>query len=431
MNTSFRWGLCIWLCLLTQPASAWSKDYQTQYLLGDNDSRLSAKQNALAQIQLQAAQEAGTYIQGTTSLVNDQLEERINQVSAAIVAVAVISERFELSANGQQRLLLTARANVDESLLKQRVQAIQQQTNKAVELQKLAQDNGQMRQQLEQRQNQQPLLSALQEQQQKLASDNQQLRQQLQVLAKQRLPQAAPANIANVQQPSSVSDNTTSDAQSWLSHLVMTWRQTPVQAKVVLQQPSSDGQFADVLVQLDWQLSLVPSSPLAELCQRWTCLLGYAYRAPFDDANLTPLHQKLFRPISRLAHIDDKYINHWQLLTVQAYPPAEEQQQVAQFFANNQLATRAALAGQSFELPFLHYDNEQGALVIRIKGAMMTTKTTTYDSALRTGEFICAMAYSHQPCLGDELSPFVLHKMRVAAALLQQPVVLKAAVVGF
>jgi hypothetical protein len=425
---------------LTQQASAWSKDYQTQYLLGDNDSRLSAKQNALAQTQLQAAQEAGTYIQGSTSLVSDQLEERINQVSAAVVTVAVVSERFELTANGQLRLSLTARANVDESILKERVRAIQQEAGKAAELQKMAQANDQIRQQLDslaqQRQNQQPLLSALQEQQQKLAADNQQLRQQLQLLAKQRAAQAvAPPTTPNVQQPLSPLENNASDLQPWLAHLVATWQQTPMQAKVVLQRPSTDGQFYDLAVQVDWQLSLKPGSPLAELCQRWTCALGYAYRAPFDDANLSPLHQQLFRPISRLAHIDDKYINHWQLLTVQVYPPsnltAAEQQSLVSFFANNSLTARATLAGQSFELPFLHYDVEQNALVIRIKGAMNTTKTTVYDSGARTGEFICAMAYSKQLCVGDELSPFVLHRIRLTTEALQEPLVVKAVLVGF
>ena len=173
MNTHLTWGICAWLCLLATQSWAWSKDYQTQYVLGDNDSRLSAKQNALAQIQLQAAQEAGTYIQGSTRLVNDQLEEQIHQESAAVVTLSVLSERFELATNGQQKLYLAAKANVDESILQQRVRALQLQALKAEEMQKIVQDNGQMRQQLEaivqQRQSQQPLLSVIEAQQKKVS----------------------------------------------------------------------------------------------------------------------------------------------------------------------------------------------------------------------------------------------------------------------
>lgn len=160
-------SLSISCCLLLCATSgwAWNKDYQTEYVLGDSDSRLTAKQQALKQIQLQAMQEAGTYIQGQTQLLNDKLDEKINQVSAAIVKLQVLTEHFELTATGQQKLRLMARANVDESVLQQRVQVLQQETNQAKQ--------------------QQPILTAIQQEQQKLMLDNQLLRRQLQVLSQQ------------------------------------------------------------------------------------------------------------------------------------------------------------------------------------------------------------------------------------------------------
>ena len=63
MNIYWCLGWCVYLALLPQWVWAWTKDYQTQYLLGDNDSRLTAKQHALSQIQLQAMQEAGIKIE--------------------------------------------------------------------------------------------------------------------------------------------------------------------------------------------------------------------------------------------------------------------------------------------------------------------------------------------------------------------------------
>lgn len=434
MNTHLRWGVCAWLCVLATQSWAWSKDYQTQYVLGDNDSRLSAKQNALAQIQLQAAQEAGTYIQGSTRLVNDQLEEQIHQESAAVVTLTVLSERFELAANGQQKLYLAAKANVDESILQQRVRSLQIQALKAEEMQKIVQDNGQMRQQLEaivqQRQNQQPLLSVIEAQQKKLAEDNQKLREQLQVLAQQRSVSTLNTQVATAANtPIPATDN----VNAWLGRLWQQWQQTPVQTKLLAKKLSDDGQFYDIAVQVDWQLSLAAGSPLAELCQRWTCELGYAYKAPFNDANLTPLHQKLFRALSRLAHMDDKYVNHWQLLTLQAYPPsnlsASEQQQIAQFLANRQLVVNAIIAERAIDLPLIQYDAEQGALVIRLQGDVSSFNTSTYDSSTRMGGFMCAMAYSKRPCVGYESSSLVLHKVRVAAG--QSPMLVKAEVASF
>ena len=112
-------GMSCYLFFCATSAWAWNKDYQTEYVLGDSDSRLTAKQQALKQIQLQAMQEAGTYIQGQTQLLNDKLDEKINQVSAVIVKLQVLTEHFELTATGQQKLRLMARANVDESVLQQ------------------------------------------------------------------------------------------------------------------------------------------------------------------------------------------------------------------------------------------------------------------------------------------------------------------------
>ena len=89
----------------------------------------------------------------------------------------------------------------------------------------------------------------------------------------------------------------------------------------------------------------------------------------------------------------------------------------------------ATVASQLIELPLVQYDAEQGVLIIRIKGAMSSANTSAYDSATRTGSFICAMAYSKRPCVGAELSQLLLRKIRVDA--LQQPMVLKGSVVAF
>lgn len=366
--------LCLYLgmsCYLLTCASsvlAWNKDYQTEYVLGDSDSRLTAKQQALKQIQLQAMQEAGTYIQGQTQLLNDKLDEKINQVSAAIVKLQVLTEHFELTATGQQKLRLMARANVDESVLQQRVQALQQETNQAKQ--------------------QQPILTAIQQEQQKLMLDNQLLRRQLQVLSQQG---QLPANI-------SPTPTEQKDLSLWLMALQAQWQQTALTSKLLT---NADGTNQ---IKIDWRLSLKADTPLAQLCQRWTCQLGYAYKANLDDAWVTPLHQQLFRPFSRIVHIDDKYISHWQILTIQAYPTQALTAQEQQFLQHYQVQIYRNIANQSVTVPLVHFDAQQGALVVNMQGTVNGDELLAYDPQSRQGNLICALK-SPKQCTNLQLMP--------------------------
>lgn len=405
MNKLLRYGLCFGAIWLSVPSWAWVKEYQTEYLLGDNDSRLNAKQNALNQIQLQAMQEAGTYIQGQTQLLNEQLEERISQVSAAIVKLDVLSERFEFTTQGQQKLRLVARANVDESILQDRVRTLQIEANKVRNTDKLAQDNQQMRQQLQKME------------QQKLALENQLLRQKLSQL-EQAPPQLLSVSKSEAIRPvvmplqgteSSVAVVLTQEGQqtpfnesSFLMGLTQALQKTPVAVRVNSEEPV-------VKIQPDWRLSLTPESPLNALCRRWTCVLGYAYKAPFNDALTTPLHQQLFRPFSRVVHIDDKYISHWQLLTLQAYPPNNLTPQETQLIENYRLMVRVNIATEQFNMPLITYDKTQGALVVALQGAVNEPQMTAYNYQTRQGYVMCALTNSTKQCANTDLTQFAWH----------------------
>lgn len=135
------------LTLLTMPQLtwAWTKDYSYEHKMGDNDSRNLAKEAAIEQIKLKAAQEAGTYIQGTTTLTNGQLEETITQIGASIVKVVVQSDKISVNDAGNQLLTITANATVDESIMQERIKALQEDANKAKLLQQLASENEKLR----------------------------------------------------------------------------------------------------------------------------------------------------------------------------------------------------------------------------------------------------------------------------------------------
>jgi hypothetical protein len=133
------------LLALPQLTFAWTKDYSYEHKMGDNDSRNLAKEAAVEQIKLKAAQEAGTYIQGTTTLTNGQLEETITQIGASIVKVVVHGDKISVDETGHQLLTVTANATVDEAVMQERIKALQEDANKAKLLQQLTSENEKLR----------------------------------------------------------------------------------------------------------------------------------------------------------------------------------------------------------------------------------------------------------------------------------------------
>ncbi|HMX10658.1 MAG TPA: hypothetical protein PKE61_07065 [Burkholderiaceae bacterium] len=113
--------------------------------MGDTDSRASARAAALDRLRMQAAGEAGVYVEGRTTLRGDQLEEQITQIRGALVQLESLEERFEPQTDGYTRLTLRARARVDDSLLAQRVAALRQDAEKTRRMAQLAQENAVLR----------------------------------------------------------------------------------------------------------------------------------------------------------------------------------------------------------------------------------------------------------------------------------------------
>lgn len=92
--------LCCLVCF-DASASIWSKNITVDYYLGDGDSKSTARELALEQIKLKASSEAGTYIQNTTALSNDNLREHIQVISASMIKLSNIKE--ELFTQGKSK----------------------------------------------------------------------------------------------------------------------------------------------------------------------------------------------------------------------------------------------------------------------------------------------------------------------------------------
>lgn len=406
---------------LSGPAIAWTHLYTTTYLLGDNDSRLTARQHAVSRIQQQAAQESGTYIQGSTRLVNDALDEQISRESAAIVQVEVLFERYDMTASGQLQLSLQARANVDDSVLRDRVQAARTATPPQSAEEILPENTGRQRAAVVERSL--PQLTEIREQQQQLAQQNRQLREQLETLARQpaRLATGSLAAVALAGEP------------GWLEPLLSSLQALPVHARIISRAPQTAGDLLALGVQTEWRLSLAKDSPLDRLCREWQCVAGYAYRGNSDDLAPPPLHQQLYRPISRPARMEDKLLSHWQLLTLQAVPPkpltADETQALQSRVMSRPLYVQTRLADQTWLLPLMTWSPALGGLVISLQGTTAETGTPVYDGVTGNGRYLCTPAYKGGQCHDRLPVQFALQEVKVSHAVLKRSPVLEAKVV--
>ena len=123
-------------------AKVWQQSFTVEYILGDGDSKTTARELALAQIKIKASNKAGTYIHTTNTLINDQLTENIQVIGASMVMLSDIKEHLDLATQSNRiTLIVTAVARIDESELKRRIVSMQQDKAKAKQVTQLTKDN--------------------------------------------------------------------------------------------------------------------------------------------------------------------------------------------------------------------------------------------------------------------------------------------------
>ena len=121
-------------------AKVWQQTFTVEYVLGDGDSKTTARELALEQIKIKASNKAGSYIHTTNTLVNDQLSENIQVIGASMVMLSGITEYISTK-NNRITLAVTALARIDESELKRRIHTMQQDKRKAKQITQLTKDN--------------------------------------------------------------------------------------------------------------------------------------------------------------------------------------------------------------------------------------------------------------------------------------------------
>ncbi len=151
MRLTSKFILAAVMVLFTSLAHAeWFKQIDLKYVMGDGDTRGSARQAALEQIKMKAANEAGTYVDHTTTLhENGDLTESIQMIGASMVKLKVLDETLSVNPQGQAVLDIKASASIDESEFAKRIEILRQDKEKARQVKVLQAENENLRKELE------------------------------------------------------------------------------------------------------------------------------------------------------------------------------------------------------------------------------------------------------------------------------------------
>lgn len=428
-------GLCLALGL-SGSAGAWQKEFQTAFRLGDNDSRSSARAAALDQLRIQAAGEAGVYVEGRTTLRGDQLEEQITQIRGALVQLESLEERFEPQPDGYTLLTLRARASVDDSLLAQRVAALRQDADKTRRMAQLAQENAVLRASLSAIA-QERLQAIDAERQTLLAGQEALLRRQLgdNLQATREVLLSLTTRLADAEnQMLAAGQARLQRMQQWRETVFIPLQQTVLTAEVSPLQRSPDTPAYAVGIGLSWRLSLEPDSPLDRLCREAECVLGYTRRLPVTEAEPGALAERLHAPFARRLGDADRPAGRWQPLTLQVYLPrmaGAERQAWQAFLAGEARDALAGTGGRTVRAPFLVANPpdpaRNGDLVILLQGAALPGDTTRYDPVWGSGSIACAQEHTGRACDGVALAALQMQVLQVDADALRRDPQLKLA----
>ncbi|MYM92746.1 hypothetical protein [Duganella vulcania] len=129
------------LCVMTARAD-FTGPFSTEYVIGDGETKASARLVAMDQLKKAAAASAGSYVQSTTVLDNSKdLKESVEVLTASVVRLSNVKERSSLNSAGQLVLQLSATATVDETELARRVKAVREDRAKAKLLERVQAEN--------------------------------------------------------------------------------------------------------------------------------------------------------------------------------------------------------------------------------------------------------------------------------------------------
>lgn len=121
-----------------------------KYVLGDNDTRIDARNIALNEAKRAASELAGTQVKSDLVIENDQiLKDQITIVAASFMTVEVINESMTASKDGRSVMEVTIRAHLDKSAIRSKLDAYRGDDKRQKELSSIQAENTRLQNELE------------------------------------------------------------------------------------------------------------------------------------------------------------------------------------------------------------------------------------------------------------------------------------------
>lgn len=130
--------------------------------IGETVTPAQARNHALEKIREQAGQASGAYVESTRSLVDDEaLTHTIRVVSAVLVRLEQIEERYLVLRTGQPAVHVSAVAHIDPSELRRKIEALRQDRTREDQLRTLRAENTRLKALVQQQRARPPPAAAL------------------------------------------------------------------------------------------------------------------------------------------------------------------------------------------------------------------------------------------------------------------------------
>jgi hypothetical protein len=146
--------LVILLLMSLYPSVIFAKTYEVEttgeYVMGDRDTKADARRIALEHAKVLAVEQIGTYLESETIVRNSQVtKDEIRTYASAIVKTVVLSEDLKLLQNKTTIFSLNIRANVDISVLENKIKEIKSDIKRSQQISSLQAENIRLLKELE------------------------------------------------------------------------------------------------------------------------------------------------------------------------------------------------------------------------------------------------------------------------------------------
>jgi len=136
------------------PSVIIAKTYEVEttgeYVMGDRDTKADARRIALEHAKLLAVEQIGTYLESETVVRDNQVtKDEIRTFASAIVKAVVLSEDMNLLQNKTTIFSLNIRANIDISVLEDKIKEIKSDIKRSHQISSLQSENIRLLKELE------------------------------------------------------------------------------------------------------------------------------------------------------------------------------------------------------------------------------------------------------------------------------------------